>query len=90
MPTYNQRAVSVVDNLVTNGPATQAQRDRIAAAFSAGLPAGATQAQISEAFIRALRGYVLDYVLNFETQRGISDLRIAKAATVPVDFLEAP
>jgi len=90
MPTYNQRAVSVVDNLVTNGPASADQRARIAAAFSQSLPPGATQAQISEAFIRELRGYVLDRVQIHETQTGISALRESKAATVPNEFPEAP
>jgi uncharacterized protein RhaS with RHS repeats len=90
MPTYNQRAVSVVDSLVTNGPATTEQRARIAAAFSTGLPVDATQAQISERFIRELRSYVLDRVQIYETQDGISALRISKATSVPNEFPEAP
>lgn len=90
MPTYNQRAIAVVDNLVTNGPATQSQRDRIAAAFSAGLAPGATQAQISEALIRELRGIVLDRVMTYENNISISALRASKAAQIPIDFPEAP
>jgi hypothetical protein len=90
MPTYNARAVSIVDNLVTNGPATADQRARIAAAFSTGLAPGATQAQISEAFVRELRAYVLGRVVMYEADPQINAVRASKAAQIPIDFAEAP
>lgn len=89
MATYNQRAVTLVDTLV-NGVATADQRARVAAAFSSSLPPGSTQAQISEAFVKELRGMVLSRVLDFETQSGINDVRLAKAQSIPIDFAEAP
>lgn len=89
MATYNQRAVTIVDTLV-NGVATADQRARMAAAFSSSLPPGATQAQISEQFIKELRGLVIDRILTHETQLGISDVRMAKAQQIPTDFAEAP
>lgn len=89
MATYNQRAITLVDTLV-NGVATADQRARIAAAFSASLPPGSTQALISETFVKELRGMVLARVLDFETHAGMSDVRVAKAQQIPVDFAEAP
>lgn len=89
MATYNQRAVTLVDTLV-NGTATTEQRARVAAAFSASLPPDATQAQISEQFVKELRGMVIDRILTFETQAGISDVRLAKAQQIPIDFAEQP
>lgn len=89
MATYNQRAVTLVDTLI-NGAATAEQRARVAAAFSSSLPPDATQAQISEQFVKELRGMVIDRILHFETQAGISDVRLAKAAQLPLDFQELP
>jgi len=89
MPTYNQRAIAIADALV-NGTATTDQRARIGAAFSASLPPGATQAQISEQMVREVRGMVIDRVLAFETAAGMSAVRLAKAAQLPLDFAELP
>lgn len=90
MPTYNQRAITIADAVVVNGTATQAQRDRLAAPFAAMLPSGATAAQISEQLVRSVRGYLLGVVLEHETHAGISAVREAKTAQIPIDFAEAP
>ena len=89
MATYNQRALSIFTALINATP-TQDQQDRLAAAFSSSLPPEATNAQISEQAVKELRQVVLDRVMMHETQSGITAVREAKAAQVPIDFAEVP
>lgn len=89
MPTYNQRALSIV-NAIVNGTATASQSDRLAKAFAEGLPPEATNAQISEQFIKELKQYVIERITAYEIKTGVTALRDSKAAQVPLDFADNP
>lgn len=89
MATYAQRAVAICDAII-NAPATAEQRDRIARAFSVGMPPEATPGQIAERFVRELRGYVLDRIRQAEADAAVQAARDSVAADVAADFQEAP
>ena len=86
---YPQRAVAIVDAAL-GGPATQSQRDRVAAAFASALPPNATQTQIAEQLVKAVHQFLVDRVLAYETQAGIIALREGKLAEVVSTFTELP
>lgn len=89
MATHPQRAVSIYTGAFNVAP-TQSQQDRMARAFSSALPPDATNAQIAEQMNKAVQRFLIDQVIAYETQSGITELRDSKATQVPIDFAEVP
>lgn len=88
MATYNQRALSIFTALLNAAP-TQSQQDRLGRAFASSLSPEATTAQISEQAVKEFRQFVMARIVSYETESGVTALREAKAAQVPLDFAEA-
>lgn len=89
MATYVQRATAIADALL-NSTATIAQKKRIAKAFTPSLDDTATGPEIAEAFVRAIREYVLDRVGQYESQAAMVAARVATVDSVGADFSEVP
>lgn len=89
MATYTARATAIADAIV-NSTATPAQKKRIAKAFTPSLSDAATNAEIAEAFVRAIREYVLSQVSTYESQAAMGAARQSTLASVAAEFPEAP
>lgn len=89
MATQPQRAISIYTGAFNVAP-TQTQQDRMARAFAAALPPDATNAQIAEQMNKAVRQFLIDQVIAYETAAGKAALQESKAIQVPLDFPEVP